>query len=129
MNDFSYFSKALDEVVGIRLDNYVETLAINEQHVFSEKYNRKIEKLIKRREKSYFNLICTASRRAVCIIAAIIVFSVSALSVKAVRQAIYNFIMKHFSDHTEISVNSEVRENYPTIIENEYYRQDRTSND
>jgi hypothetical protein len=29
MNNFSYFSKALDEVVDARLDDYVETLEVD----------------------------------------------------------------------------------------------------
>ncbi|MGN0622583.1 MAG: hypothetical protein ACI4JA_01385, partial [Oscillospiraceae bacterium] len=121
MNDFSYFSSVLDEVLSSKLDSYVETLEINEEHNFSEKYNKKIQKLIKRREKPYFNLICTAGRRAACIIVAIILISASALSVKAIREAIYHFIMKHFSDHTEITVDSGIKEGYPVVIENEYY--------
>ena len=51
MNNFSYFSKALDEVVDARLDDYVETLEVDKRYEFSEKYNKKINKLIKHREK------------------------------------------------------------------------------
>ena len=57
MNNFSYFSKALDEVVDARLDDYVETLEVDKRYEFSEKYNKKINKLIKHREKPYFTLI------------------------------------------------------------------------
>ena len=56
MNNFSYFSKALDEVVDARLDDYVETLEVDKRYEFSEKYNKKINKLIKHREKPYFTL-------------------------------------------------------------------------
>ena len=38
MNNFSYFSKALDEVVDARLDDYVETLEVDKRYEFSEKY-------------------------------------------------------------------------------------------
>lgn len=41
MNNFSYFSKALDEVVDARLDDYVETLEVDKRYEFSEKYNKK----------------------------------------------------------------------------------------
>ena len=44
MNNFSYFSKALDEVVDARLDDYVETLEVDKRYEFSEKYNKKINK-------------------------------------------------------------------------------------
>lgn len=34
MNNFSYFSKALDEVVDARLDDYVETLEVDKRYEF-----------------------------------------------------------------------------------------------
>ena len=121
MNDFSYFSKALDEVIDIRLDDYVKTLEIDKQYKFSEKYNKKINKLIKYREKPYFNLICTAGRRVACCVAAVLILSLSSLSVKAVRDAVRDFFMNIFSDHTEITVNSEIENSYPISIEEEYH--------
>jgi hypothetical protein len=121
MNDFSYFTKALDEVFETELDDYVNDIEIDESHKFSEKYNRKMAKLIKRREKSYFALICTAGRRAACVVVALFVIFSSAISVKAVREAVYDFVMKIFSNHTEVSVDSDTDNNYPKSIEDEYY--------
>ena len=69
----------------------------------SEKFEKKMSKLISRQRKPYFHLICTAGRRAACIVVAIIVLSASSLTVKAVREAVYDFFMKVFSDHTEVS--------------------------
>lgn len=60
MNNFHIF-QALDEVVDARLDDYVETLEVDKRYEFSEKYNKKINKLIKHREKPYFTLICTTA--------------------------------------------------------------------
>ena len=98
MNNFSYFSKALDEVVDARLDDYVETLEVDKRYEFSEKYNKKINKLIKHREKPYFTLICTTGRRVACFVTALLILSFSSLSVKAVREAVCNFFMNIFSD-------------------------------
>lgn len=120
MNDFSYFTKALDEVFENEINDYTNTLEINEPHKFSEKYNKKISKLIKRREKSYFNLICTAGRRIAFVIVALFVLSLSSLSVKAVRETVHDFFMSLFSDHTEVTANSAVTNDYPKTIQDEY---------
>ena len=80
MNNFSYFSKALDEVVNARLDDYVETLEVDKRYEFSEKYNKKINKLIKHREKPYFTLICTTGRRVAFCVAAVFLISLTSFS-------------------------------------------------
>jgi len=121
MNNFSYFSKALDEVVDARLDDYVETLEVDKRYEFSEKYNKKINKLIKHREKPYFTLICTTGRRVACFVTALLILSFSSLSVKAVREAVCNFFMNIFSDHTEIIADSEIENSYPHSIDEEYH--------
>ena len=121
MNNFSYFSKALDEVVDARLDDYVETLEVDKRYEFSEKYNKKINKLIKHREKPYFTLICTTGRRVACCVAALLILSFSSLSVKAVREAVCDFFMNIFSDHTEIIADSEIENSYPHSIDEEYH--------
>lgn len=121
MNNFSYFSKALDEVVDARLDDYVETLEVDKRYEFSEKYNKKINKLIKHREKPYFTLICTTGRRVACFVTALLILSFSSLSVKAVREAVCDFFMNIFSDHTEIIADSEIENSYPHSIDEEYH--------
>lgn len=65
-------------------------------------------------------MICTAGRRTACIIILILVLSVSSLTVKAVREAVYNFISKAFGDHVAVSVSSESEWDYPTEIEDVY---------
>lgn len=89
------------------------------QYEVSDKFKKKMEKLIKYQRKPYFRLTCTAGRRAACIIVAVIVLSVSSLSVDAVYNTIYNFIVKTFSDHDEISYNND-SDSYPETIEDEY---------
>ena len=59
-----------------------------------------------------------------CIIVAIVAIAASTLSVKAVREAIFNFITKIFSDHTVVTVESGTAEGYPETIEEEYYISD-----
>ena len=88
------------------------------EHEFSAGFEKKMKKLIHRREKPYFQFICTAGRRAACVAGAIVVISASAFSVKAVRDTVYDFIEDNFSDHQVVTVKDD--EESPTTIENEY---------
>lgn len=90
-------------------------------YAMSEEFTKKMEKLIKRQKKPYFLMTCTAGRRVACIVAAVIVLSLSSLSVEAVREAVHDFFMNIFSDHAVVSANSEIDKGYPTAIEDEYY--------
>lgn len=120
MNENSVLYRAIEQAVIFPC--YEEMKAISDDSCeFSESYEKKIQKLIKRREKPYFNLIRTTGRRVACIIVAIVLFSASALCVKAVRDAVRKFLMKGFSDHTEIMVDSENTKKSPVVIEKEYY--------
>ncbi len=76
---------------------------------FSDKFVRKMEKLIKAQRKSYWNLINKTSKRvAIAIIAVITVFSAS-FSVKAIREPIVEFIIEVFKTFTSYTPNE--REN------------------
>ena len=119
MNEFSILSKALGEVFEPQIDEFMQTVELKSDYIFSDKYRRKIIKLIKRREKPYFKLICTTGRRIVCTAAAVIIILASSLSVEAVRDAIHDFLMNIFKGHTAVSVSGTI-EDYPTVIEEEY---------
>lgn len=113
--------QAIQEVFNERFDDEMKELESEEPHIFSEKHNKKMAKLIKNQKKPYFTLICTAGRRAACIVAAILILSASALSVKAIREAVFDFIMRIFSDHTVVTTESGTDAGYPETIEEEYY--------
>lgn len=80
-----------------------------------------MKKLIIRQSRPYFKLISTAGRRAACVIVATVVLSASALSVDAVRGAVYDFVMENFADHSVIATESGTDDGYPTSIEEKYY--------
>lgn len=115
------FLEALEAVCDEEYESYLHSLDDREPPVFSEKHNKKMRKLIKRQSKPYFKLISTAGRRVACIIVAIIVFSASAMSVKAIREAVFDFITKIFSDHNVVTVESGTEIGYPETIETEYH--------
>ena len=112
---------AMEEVLDEEFAEYINTLPIYADHQFSERHNRKMNKLIRIQRKPYFSLISTAGRRAACIIVAFVVLSASALSVKAIREAFFDFITSIFSDHNVVTTESGTDSEYPGTIEEEYY--------
>jgi hypothetical protein len=67
----------------------------------SESFDKKMEKLISRQKKPYFKMVCTAGRRAACIITILLVLSASSMSVKAVREKakrIFNSVISSSDD-------------------------------
>lgn len=117
------FLQALEETYDDEFENYMSSLEERYgcEHIFGNKHNREMAKLIKRQRRPYFKLISTAGRRAACIIVAFIVMFASALSVKAIREAFFDFITSIFSDHNVVTTESGTDKGYPTNIEEEYY--------
>ena len=112
------FIMALREAMYIDCERVLNNLPDVEPN-FSLKFEKKMQKLIKRRSHSYYPLIATAGRRAACIIAAVIIIAAAPLSVKAVRDAVKEFVIKIFSDHQNVAV-STIAENAPETIEEVY---------
>ena len=117
------FLQALEETYDDEFEDYMSSLEERYgcEHIFGNKHNREMAKLIKRQRKPYFKLISSTGRRAACIIVAFIVMSASALSVKAIREAFFDFITSIFSDHNVVTTESGTDKGYPTNIEEEYY--------
>ena len=120
MDNYSILSRAIGEAFEPKLDEFIDSVNFDVNAEFSEKFERKMDKLIRRRNKPYFNLICTGGRRAACIAAVVIILSASSLSVEAVREAVHDFFMSIFEDHTAVSVNSDTEKDYQATIEEEY---------
>ena len=112
------FIMALREAMYIDCERVLNNLPDVEPN-FSLEFEKKMQKLIKRRSHSYYPLIATAGRRAACIIAAVIIIAAAPLSVKAVRDAVKEFVIKIFSDHHNVAV-STIAENAPETIEEVY---------
>ncbi len=120
MDNYSILSRAIGEAFEPKLDEFIDSVNFDVNAEFSEKFERKMDKLIRRRNKPYFNLICTGGRLAACIVAAIIILSASSLSVEAVREAVNDFFLSIFGDHTAVSVNNATEKDYPATIKEEY---------
>lgn len=59
---------------------------------FSEKFIKRMDKLIRAQKKSYYKFINTAGKRVAVIFAAIITLFTASLSVKAIREPVVRFI-------------------------------------
>lgn len=120
MEQYSILARALDEVVSQDINDYLATVDFSIKHEFSAKYKRRMAKLIKRREKPYYKLICTAGRRVACIAAAVVLVFCFAMSFEGVRAAVKEFFTRVFPDHIVMEVYPEVAEDYPDTIEEVY---------
>ena len=94
MNENLQFLQALKDVSDEDFNEDMNSISLTGEHEFSDKFNRKMKKLIARQKKQYFRFVSTAGRRAACIILAVVVISASALSVEAVRNAVYDFLFE-----------------------------------
>ncbi len=77
------------------------------EHKFSRKFEKKMDKLIKTRNKRIFPLVSTTTRRVACILVVVTAFAISTLSVDAVREQFKNFYINIFHDHSEISIHTD----------------------
>ena len=69
---------------------------------FSEGFKRKMERLIRNQEKSYYKIINTTAKKAAIIIVSIILGLSATLTIDAIREPIFNFFYEIFSTHTDI---------------------------
>lgn len=115
----SEFKQAISEAL---CEEYVKSIPEhNSDHIFSDSFNKKMKKLIKRQKKPYYRIINTAGKRAACIAVAALILSFSTvMGVDALRNAFKNFIIKIFSTYSEISYVDESEVSAPGTIESIY---------
>ena len=112
------FRKAIGEALH---PEFAAMIPDHGEHIFSEKFERKMEKLIRRRRKPYYSLISTSRRRAACIIVMFLVVSfTTVMSVEALRKPFLDFLSSIFSDHTTIESVLDLDGDYPETIEERY---------
>ncbi len=97
-----------------RIKKYTGTMDVN------PKTEEKIQKLINLEKKSYFVLINTLSKRVACvIIATLLAITTTALSVEAIREPLFNFIIETFEKYSAVYFN-EPKTPYEDIFLTEY---------
>lgn len=77
---------------------------------FSDKFNKRMEKLIKAQRKPYWKFISTTSKRAAVIFVAILTLFTAAFSVKAIREPIIKFIKQVYESFTQYSFDGDTVE-------------------
>lgn len=89
------------------------------EHEFSSKFNKDMQKLVKRRRKPYYKLINTVGKRVACIaIAFLVASSITILSVEALRNAVADFFVSIFEKFSTVQPIED--DSAPLIIEDIY---------
>lgn len=108
MKQNSDLSLAIAKVFEAEADAFMAQLEFQDNTELSPKTERKLRKLVKRRDKSYYPLIATAGRRVACVFAVIAVLALSALSIKPVRAAVFDFLFEEHKGYTHIAAEDKV---------------------
>lgn len=88
------FQQAIFEALTIE---YEQSISTSDGHDFSQEFEKKMKRLIKRREKPYYKIINTIGKRVACIAMVIIIASsVTVMSVDALRSAFIDFWVSVF---------------------------------
>ena len=76
---------------------------------FSEKFIKRMDKLIRAQKKSYYKFINTAGKRVAVIFAAIITLFTASLSVKAIREPVVRFIRQVYETFIHYTFEGEIQ--------------------
>ena len=90
-------NEKLKQALGIVAEEEFKNLSDELPFTPSQEFEKKMEKLIKRAKKPYYKYTSTGMRRAICVIAAILVLMLSTLSVNAVRDTVDELFIRVFS--------------------------------
>lgn len=114
------FLQALEEVYDERFDARMLSLG-DEEHVFGERHNKKLRRIIRRFGQPRFTIVSTRKRIAVIILAAVLLLTACTYVPKVVRRVIEDFTMltKH-DGFTVLTLRSTSCEGYPEAIEEVY---------
>lgn len=103
------FKSAFREVVSLEF-SHIPQDENSIDYIFSERFNKRMQKLIKSQKKLYWNFVNTAAKRAAVIFVAIITIFTVAFSVKAIREPILKFIEQVYETFTYYSYEGDTTE-------------------
>ena len=91
-----------------------------DEHVFSADFEKKMQKLIKRRNKPYYKIINTVGKRVACIVVIVLIASsVTILSVDALRNIVADFFVSTYERFSTVQSADEDK-SAPATIEDIY---------
>lgn len=110
------FKQALTEAL---MPEYEIDVPFNEEHTFSPKFEKKMKKLISRRNKPYYKIINTAGKRTACAAMLIIVASsVTIMNVDALKNAFSDFFINIYEKFSTVQPVED--DSAPTTLEEIY---------
>lgn len=86
------------------------------EYEFSERFNKKMDKLFQKIERNCNYPTVRVSKRIVTVIAAILIILAGLMSVSAIREPIVNFVLEFFDEHIDFGFSGDTSEQ----IEYEY---------
>ena len=118
-------TKGFESVLSVSVCEYAEqklsgSLYREDDFDFSERFEKKMEKMLKSENSVYHRLTLTGAQKAVCAAAVISAVLLASLSVQAGRSIIANFFVDSSQDHDTITVKNNDIAVYPEKIEKKY---------
>lgn len=113
------FKNAFREVVSSEFA-HIPTDENSIDFTFSERFNKRMEKLIRSQKKPYWNIINTTTKRVAVIIVAIFTVFTATFSVKAIREPIVNFFTEVYESFTRYFFDGDIAD----TITKEYFISD-----
>lgn len=113
----SNFEKALYNALAPEYEMAMQDVV--DEHEFSPKFERKMKKLINRRNKPYYKIINTAGKRVACVaVIVLIASSVTIMNVDALRNAFSDFFVTIYEKFSKVQPVED--DTAPTTLEEIY---------
>ena len=127
------FKAAFREVISSEFA-YIPTDEGSIDFTFSEKFIKRMDKLIRAQRKSYYKFINTAGKRVAVIFAAIITLFTASLSVKAIREPVVKFFTEVYESFTRYFFEGDTVDNIAKVytiasLPNEFIETDKIISD
>lgn len=113
----SNFQKALYDALAPEYEMAMQNVA--DEHEFSPEFEKKMKKLINRRNKPYYRMINTAGKRTACAaVVVLVVSSVTIMNVEALRNAFSDFFVSIYEKFSTVQPVED--DTAPTTLEEIY---------
>lgn len=98
------YDKLMLEALRLYKEQQLKSIPLEDEidYEFSESFQKKIEKLIRKQKKAFWRFFQSAGRKAAAIILALIIGLSATLSIDAIREPIFEFFYRVFLTHTDI---------------------------
>ena len=126
------FKNAFREVVSSEFA-HIPTDENSIDFTFSERFNKRMAKLIRSQKKVYYNFINTAYKRVAIVCVVLLTMLTTACGVKAIREPIINFIKQVYESFTHYSFDGEttdkITKEYTIKVPGDFEQTNKIKND